>query len=108
MKRQFDEDRLAKLATPKISSKPESKEDKRDSGKSPKNDGDEKFKDIADKLSRGKAMDFMSYLDRDVPAIDNKVKKKLEKAKSEAKLEVGGASGRNSARNSGRRSNSQR
>lgn len=28
-------------------------------------------------------MDFMSYLDRDVPAIDNKVKKKLAKADSD-------------------------
>jgi len=72
MKRQFDEDRLSKLATPKTSSKPDSKNEARgDKG------GDEKVKEIADKVSRGKAMDFMSYLDRDVPAIDNKVKKKL-------------------------------
>ncbi len=76
MKRQFDEDRLAKLATPKTQSKPESKEEQRD--KSP--NADEKIKDLADKVKKGKPMDFMSYLDRDVPPIDNKVKKKLEKA----------------------------
>ena len=82
MKRQFDEDRLAKLATPKPTSKPGSKDEKRD--KSPNSKGDEKVRDITDRVSRGKAMDFMSYLDRDVPAIDNKLKKKLEKAQSEA------------------------
>jgi hypothetical protein len=85
MKRQFDEDRLVKLATPKVQSKPGSKEEKRD--KSPK--GEDKVKEIADKVSRGKPMDFMSYLDRDVPAIDNKVKKKLEK-KSHSDHEGGG------------------
>jgi hypothetical protein len=63
-------------------------------------------KEITDRVSRGKPMDFMSYLDREVPAIDNKLKKKLEKAQSEA--ESGQQSGKQSGRNSVQRSNSQR
>ncbi len=89
MKRQFDEDRLAKLATPKVQSKPESKADT-GRGASGREDGDDKVKEIADKVHRGKPMDFMSYLDKDVPAIDHKIKKKIDKGE----VEVGQLTGK--------------
>jgi hypothetical protein len=81
MKRQFDSDRLGQLATPKSAQGSSKRESSKEGGKNEKN-GEEKAKEIADKVSRGKPMDFMSYLDRDVPPIDNKTKKKLAKNES--------------------------
>lgn len=69
-------DRLAELAQPKpvktaTSSHKDSEEDKE------KERGEEKAKQMIDKVQRGKQVDLMSYLDRDVPAMNDKVKRKL-------------------------------
>ena len=39
---------------------------------------------MLDKAQRGKSVDLASYLDRDVPALTNKTKKKLSRNQSDA------------------------
>jgi hypothetical protein len=71
-RRRIDEDRLAALAQPKpVKAAAAKKED------SERERGDEKAKAMIDGVTRGKNVDFESYLDRDVPVMSDKVKKKL-------------------------------
>lgn len=70
MKRQFDEDRLLTLSTPKsLLPTPKLKEDKK--GVAGGKTGDEKAKEMLEKVEKGKAVDLANYLDRDVPAMNN-------------------------------------
>jgi hypothetical protein len=77
MKRGFDEDRLASLATPK-SLQPTPKATEAAAKKGAKS-GDDKAKELLDKADKGKAVDLANYLDRDVPAMNNQTKKKLSR-----------------------------
>jgi hypothetical protein len=71
MKRGFDEDRMASLATPKsLQPTPKASEGEGKDKKGGKS-GNDKAKEILDKVDKGKAVDLANYLDRDVPAMNN-------------------------------------
>ncbi len=67
MKRLFDEEKISSLATPKSQQPTNTKEDKKKGAKT----GDEKAKEMIEKVEKGKAVDMANYLDRDVPAMNN-------------------------------------
>lgn len=69
--RKLDEDRLARLSQPKPVKQPPPKVD------SEKEKAEQKVKELLDKVSRGKTVDIQSYLDRDMPAMNEKFKKKI-------------------------------
>lgn len=99
--KKVDEERLLRLSQPKpIKQPPTQKEIKE---QKEKENGEEKAKQIINGVQRGKAVDFMSYLDRDVPAMSDKVKKKLSGPLPEFKKE-GESDGGNEIRAASRHS----
>lgn len=99
--KKVDEERLSRLAQPKPVKQPTtatSVDEQNDKEK-----GEEKAMKLISGVQRGKAVDFETYLDREVPAMSDKVKKKLSGPLPEYKKE-GESDGGDGARTGSRHS----